>query len=256
MTAPFWQKLAQELDLWQATGSLARLWLRDDDAIEPTPALDRLIDFSSRFSAPLLLAIIPKGTGEALAHRLADEPLVLPAQHGYSHRNHAQPGSKPQELGLHRGLETVLDDLARGREKLARLFGQNLRPVLVPPWNRIDPALVPHLPELGFDALSTFGEPGWNGEEEPRKFDCNVDIIDWKATRTGHEPEKMVDKLVEALAQARARNLAPVVILAHHLVHGEKAWDFLDVLGEVLASHPAARWISTDELMIQESCAP
>ena len=256
MIPAFWHRLTGELDQWQTTGSLARLWLRDDDAVEPTPALDRLAEFSACYSAPVLLAIIPKGTGEALADRLSDAPLLLPAQHGFSHRNHAPGGEKPQELGLHRGLDAVLDDLARGREKLVRLFGQNLRPVLVPPWNRIDPALIPHLPELGFQALSTFGEPGWNGEVEPRRLDAHVDIIDWKHTRSGHEPEKLVDKLVVALALARARSHAPVGILTHHLVHGERAWAFLEALGIVLDAHPAARWISMDELMIQESCAP
>ncbi len=252
MIPAFWHRLTDELDQWQAGGNKARLWLRDDDAVEPTPALDRLADFSARFGAPVLLAIIPKGAREALAHWLAGAPLLLPAQHGYAHRNHAPAGSKPQELGLHRGLEAVLDDLVRGRDKMMRLFGQNLRPVLVPPWNRIDPALVPHLPGIGFEALSTFAEPGWNGAKKPKRFDSHVDLIDWKATRIGHEPEKAMDKLVAALALARGRNHAPAGILAHHLVHGERAWAFLESLGQVIATHPAARWISVDDLMCLE----
>ena len=255
MISAFWRKLDDELDLWQASGNCVRLWLRDDDAIAPTPALDRLIATLKPFGAPVLLAIIPKGASAALADRLEGEALVMPAQHGYSHRNHAWPGSKPQELGLHRGEEAVLDDLARGREKLIHLFGDALRPVLVPPWNRIDPALVPRLPELGFEAYSTFGMPGWRDDSPPR-HDCHVDIIDWKLTRAGHEPEKLVDKLVEALQLARADSHAPVGLLLHHLVHGEKAWAFLEGLGAVLARHSAARWISFDDLMNLETAAP
>ena len=255
MIAAFWQNLRDELDIWQASGHIARFWLRDDDAIAPSPALDRLIATLAPFKAPVLLAIIPKGAGLALAERLAGEALVLPAQHGFSHRNHANAGQKPQELGLHRGAEAVLDDLARGREKLLKLFGTSLRAVLVPPWNRMDADLAPRLPELGFEALSTFGKPGWNNDE-PRRFDSNVDIIDWKQTRTGHEADKQVTKQVEALTQARASSHAPVGILTHHLVHGPKAWHFLETLGEVLASHAAARWISYDDLMNLESAAP
>ena len=51
----------------------------------------------------------------------------------------------------------VLGELGTGRMALERLFGARPLPVLVPPWNRIAPALVPTLPEIGFAGLSTFG---------------------------------------------------------------------------------------------------
>ena len=239
-----WQPLHAELDIWQDQGQTARFWLRDDDAIAPTPALDRLIAILARHHIPVLLAIIPKGAGLELAARLAGADLVLPCQHGFSHRNHASPGEKPQELGLHRGFEPVLADLRGGRDKLLALFGNALRPVLVPPWNRIDPALVPHLAPLGITALSTFGEPAPPGFH----IDANVDIIDWRASRSGHAHPKLVAKLVEALVAARKNQHAPVGILAHHLVHGERAWSFLEWLGESLAAHPAALWVSFDAL--------
>ncbi|MGO7418364.1 polysaccharide deacetylase, partial [Rhizobium ruizarguesonis] len=38
-----WDPLRRELDLWQAAGRVARFWLRDDDAVEPTLALEMLI---------------------------------------------------------------------------------------------------------------------------------------------------------------------------------------------------------------------
>ena len=239
-----WQPLHAELDIWQNQGQTAQFWLRDDDAIAPTPALDRLIAILARHHIPVLLAIIPKSAGPELAARLAGADLVLPCQHGFSHRNHAGPGEKPQELGLHRGFEPALADLRAGRDKLLALFGDALRPVLVPPWTRIDPALVKHLAGLGLTALSTFGAPA----PPDFRIDANVDIIDWRATRSGHEHPKLVGKLVEALVAARKNQHAPIGILAHHLVHGERAWSFLDNLGENLAGHPAARWVSFDAL--------
>jgi hypothetical protein len=62
----------------------------------------------------------------------------------------------------------VLGELGTGWMALERLFGSRVLPVLVPPWNRIAPGLVPALPEIGYRGLSTFGirggfrpYPGW-----------------------------------------------------------------------------------------------
>src|SRR5882762_9167952 len=82
MASDPWRSLDAELDLWAAQGRIARLWLRDDDAVEPSPALDRLLAVCNGHGVPLLLAIIPAGAGLALAQRLAGEANVLPCQHG------------------------------------------------------------------------------------------------------------------------------------------------------------------------------
>ena len=64
--------LMRELDGWQAAGGIARFWLRDDDAVEPTAALDRLLGAMN--GMPLTLAVIPAFSGAALAARLAVRP--------------------------------------------------------------------------------------------------------------------------------------------------------------------------------------
>ncbi len=56
---------------------------------KPSEPLDRLIELTARYRIPLVLAIIPQATGEALARRLAEERHVLAAVHGWSHANHA-----------------------------------------------------------------------------------------------------------------------------------------------------------------------
>lgn len=38
--AAMWDRLAAELDRWDAAGRRATFWWRDDDAVAPTPALD------------------------------------------------------------------------------------------------------------------------------------------------------------------------------------------------------------------------
>jgi hypothetical protein len=65
-----WLPLECELDLWSDSGRQVRFWLRDDDAVAPGPALDRLAQVAERFGAPALLAVIPMLPGDLLAPAL------------------------------------------------------------------------------------------------------------------------------------------------------------------------------------------
>lgn len=234
--------LRAELDLWSEAGRLARFWLRDDDAIEPTPALDRLLAIAGDAGFRPLIAVIPAKAGPGLASRLAGTAADV-AQHGWSHANHAMAGDKASEFGAARPHESALADIGRGRERLAAVFGA--RPtVFVPPWNRISEPLVAALPGEGFSAVSQFAGAPRPPVASLARLDCDLDIIDWRASRRGHPVGRLVGELVELLAARRRGADAPVGVLTHHLVHGEEAWAFLDGLAATLAAHPAARWIS------------
>lgn len=241
-----WHGLHRELDRWAIEGRAARFWLRDDDAVEPSTALDRLLEMTDRHRVPVLLAIVPLAATQALARRLERVVGVSPCQHGCAHRNHAPPDQKKEELGAHRSLAVVLDEVRRARDRLADLFGETIRPVLVPPWNRIARAVASGLPELGFEALSTFGRP--TATTRIPHINCDIDIIDWKGGRRGHDPALLVSQLIEILADARSDGGRPVGILGHHLVHDAVAWSFLQELFTRTQSHPAAQWISFDVL--------
>ncbi len=102
--------------------------------------------------------------------------------------------------------------------------------MLVPPWNRIAPALVPALPEIGFTGLSTFAA---RLRAEPvrglRQINTHVDLIDWKTRGfVGHDAA--VVALVEALRHSRSTTGEPVGLLSHHLAMDEGACDFLNSL--------------------------
>ncbi|RUU77058.1 polysaccharide deacetylase, partial [Mesorhizobium sp. M7A.T.Ca.TU.009.01.1.2] len=67
---PIWQPLVEELARLQRAGRKAEFWLRDDDAVDPTPALNRLLDLTGEFAVPVTLAVIPALTDAKLVARL------------------------------------------------------------------------------------------------------------------------------------------------------------------------------------------
>lgn len=241
-----WQPLTMELARWRQVGRIADLWLRDDDAIEPTAALDRLLAMTAAREVPVALAVIPAPTGAPLAERLACEDHVTVAVHGWSHENHAPQGEKKQELGRHRRRDIVLAELSEGRTRLQRLHAGRFAALLVPPWNRIDDDLLPHLTGIGFSALSVFGAP----RPGPiRMLNSTVDIMDWRGNRGGRGHAVLVSEVVAQLELAFRCEGGPVGLLSHHLVHDEVALAFLDNLFEITAASGACRWRSVGELL-------
>ncbi len=216
------------------------LWLRDDDAILPTPALDKLLNLTAAFSVPVTLAVIPGLTGKPLAQAMP--PHASPVIHGWTHANHAPLLMKKQELGAHRPLKSVEDDLAAALARLTDLYGDRLVRMLVPPWNRIRPDILPHLPRLGFEALSAFGP-------EPRHaplpvFNTHVDLIDWRGAKSCRDETALIGEVL-----AQAVNPGPVGILSHHLVHDAAAWVFLEKLFALTSQFKTVHWLSAADLL-------
>lgn len=239
------QQFIEALDAIAAEGAAVHLWLRDDDAIEPTAQLSRLLDRSSRWQIPMTLAVIPAPATTALAELLEGRREISVAVHGWDHRNHAPPPEKKQELGLHRDPPAVLATLSGGLQRIYALFGERAVPLLVPPWNRIAPALVAGLPELGYEGLSVFGR------DKPSPvplFNTHVDIIDWKGSRGGRGIDELYGDATAYLL-AKGGPARVLGVLTHHLVHDDAAWQFLDDLFELTIAHPACRWVSIRQLM-------
>ncbi len=250
MSADF-APLLEVLDRHAAMGRMATLWWRDDDAGAPSPALDRLLALARTHDVPLALAVVPAEAGEALAARLGAAPQdITVLQHGYAHQNHAAAGEKKIELGPQRPAQMIIGELATGWLRLETLFPGRALPVLVPPWNRLAPFLVPVLPELGYRGLSQFG---------PRKrvmpvqhlcqINCHVDPIDWRGRRNFVGRREAVASLAAHLAlrledRDGAMGSEPSGLMTHHAVHDEEMWQFLDEVLMVTKSHRAARWLS------------
>jgi hypothetical protein len=242
-----WAIIEEELALWRESGREPVLWWRDDDAAEATPALDRLLALQRIHEVPLALAVVPASATPALAERLAQAPGIDLLQHGYAHTNHAPAGDKKAELGAHRPAMIVLGELGTGRMALERLFGTRALPVLVPPWNRITPGLVPALPEIGYCGLSTFGiRHRIRPVSGLVQVNTHIDLIDWKTRRFAGE-EAVLAILATALAVARSTG-EPLGLLSHHLAMDEPAWSFLQSLWDMVGNKPGVKIASAHDL--------
>jgi hypothetical protein len=257
-----WESLEEELAAWAGSGRVATFWWRDDDAAAPAAALGRLCDLASSSEVPLTLAVIPgrlrPGPAEGLAEVLADAPTVRVAQHGFDHTNHAsgRGSGGASELCLRRGIETVLAELANGWSRLEAAFPGRLAPLLVPPWNRIDAAIVGALPSLGYRGLSTFGPraavmpaPGLT------QVNAHCDPIRWKERGRFAGLSACLGAVV---GQLRANRLGPadaaqpVGLLTHHLDLDEDAWAFTAEFLDRVSAHPAAAFAAVDALLMAE----
>lgn len=250
LRASIWAPLETELDAWEAAGRIARFWWRDDDAIQPSAALDRLLALAG--AAPLALAVIPEGASGDLVRRLASIDQITVLQHGIAHRNHAPPAAKKAELGAGRPIATLARALAVARRRLEALFGAQFRPVLVPPWNRIADDLVPLLPQAGFVGLSTAG-PRHQAAAVPglRQANSHIDPIDWRGTRRCRPADELVAETTRQLAERRldpASDTEPLGLLTHHLLDDAGAEHFAADFAALVRAHPAAAWSSAREI--------
>ena len=248
---PHWTPLTRELTRWQAEGLTLPLWWRDDDAIAPSPALDRLTALSDRAGLPVHLAIIPKTATPALAALIRSTPGLIPLVHGWQHRSHAEAGAKKSEFPNHRLLAGRLADAKSALARLTELLGTPPAPVFVPPWNRIGADMVTALPALGFAALSTFGpRAAPEAAAGLAQINTHLDPIFWRGTRSLVDPDTLIAQIAADLAARRTGavdNAEPYGLLTHHLVHDAPIWDFTTELLARLTDGPISRFSAAEE---------
>ena len=248
-----WADLGRELDAWGRASQSATFWWRDDDAVTSTPALQRLLETAAaRQPVPLALAVIPARADSTLSQIPATADGVVALQHGYAHANQAAAASKMAEFGAGRDSSAALRDLREGSRRMRELFGDHALPVLVPPWNRIDPQLTGRLGELGIRGLSTYGPRA----AAPAKdglivVNTHVDIIDWHGGRRFLGLERCLQLAINHLAARREGRVdpsEPTGLLTHHLVHDADSWSFLAAFLQHTAGHAAVRWMDARQL--------
>ncbi len=243
-----WQELDTELDAWSQAGRRALFWWRDDDATAPSPALEHLLTLQAASNAPLALAVIPAAAEPALARRLEDLAAIAVLQHGHAHANHAPADEKKSEFPASRPVADSLADLRQGRGRMQALFGRRLRPVLVPPWNRIAAGLLPHLPRLGLHGVSGFKsrDDAW-AAPGLMQVNTHLDPADWR-----RDAAFIGETACLAAAITHLRLMRDVAepealgLLTHHARHDGATWAFIARFLHHVAGHSGALWVDVD----------
>jgi hypothetical protein len=244
-----WSALIDELDTWDAAGLTATFWWRDDDAIEPTKQLDRLLAVAAQL--PIALAVISGSAIQALAERLRDCRRITVLCHGWHHKNHGSPTNQTEYPG-NRPADDVIKEFRQGRERMSALFGEIFQPVFVPPWHRFDDKFLPLLLQAGLWSISRGGARS-SAAKDAGVFEGNVhaDLVLWQHPYRFVGARMAIDCLLKHL---RGRRLGafdidePTGILTHHSDQDSQAYDFIERLAEVTNAHKAAKWLQSSEI--------
>jgi hypothetical protein len=193
------------------------VWWRDDDAGRHDARLDRLLELAGAGGWPLGLAVVPAWLDAATARRILAAPTVHALQHGWAHENHAASGARSIELGGTIDLATCRTALGEGAARLRSAFAGRFLPVMVPPWNRIDPPCLEMLAPLGFRGLSSFADDARGTALGLVQVNTHVDLVDWRGGRRMKPLAKLRGEVDALLAQPGRRVIG---FLSHHLEMG------------------------------------
>ena len=234
-----------------------RFWWRDDDATQPTIALDRLLARAARRDIPISLATIPARASEELARHVAPLTTVDLLVHGWNHTSHAPSREKKAEFGAHRPLTLMMAEARNARLRVESLFGTKALPVFVPPWNRVGPALVNALPGCGFLALSAFRRrKKRHAATGLLQINTHLDPIAWRARGGLAEEAGLLDRLADLVEEelaAEPDTLEPIGLLTHHLAHDGWIDRFLDELTDRLLGSGVVRFVGMREMLAAEN---
>jgi len=248
MTSDSWQTLQNELDQWKAAGQSATLWWRDDDAVEASDQLTRLLEIAKKAGVPLCLAVVPADCQLSLVEAIEQSGAdVRVAVHGWSHINHAGASEKKSEFPDSRPPEMMSAEAVQGLRQINEAFGARALELFVPPWNRISDALTNALPAAGYRGLSTYkARPVYAQIEGLAQINTHADIINWPDGKTFAGAGVVLDLIVGHLAARRRGDVAadePTGLLTHHLVQHDDAFGFIARYVRETAQHPAVRWL-------------
>ncbi len=240
-----WAVLDEELTRWTESGRTVTLWWRDDDAVAPSAALDRMLDLSARHAVPLSLAVIPAHVDRALLPAVNGCPELAVLTHGHAHVNNAPPEAKKCEFPDTADPALVNRTFRDGRHRLAELFGSTAQPIFVPPWNRLPDRWLPDLTDAGYAGLSRFG-PRPRTDGGLHQVNTHVDPIFWRGKKEFLGLEASLLALTGHLWDRRNGHCdphEPTGLLSHHLVQDEATWHFLAELFERMAGRDGVTWL-------------
>jgi hypothetical protein len=250
-----WSELGEELDCWHDAGATATFWWRDDDAVDDTPQLDRLLKHAGEI--PLALAVIPGLATKDLAAKLTKHASVVVLQHGWRHDNHVPGGNN--EYPASRSMEEVSQELADGRRLLAALFGPQAIPVFAPPWHGFDPCFLPLLRRHGLTGISRKGpRPKAFAAEGVLQGNAHMAPIKWSTPPSFGDDDLYLGQIIDHL---RGRRLGTydaaeaTGLLTHHLVQNDVSYAFIARFVALVSRHPAGIWMDAMAMFMLQTAA-
>jgi hypothetical protein len=194
---------------------------------------------AERYRTPVALATIPRRSESSLVEMLEGCPMARALVHGLAHENHAPLNEKRAEFGPQRPPAALAQDAQEALLDAAAKLGSQLLAVFVPPWNRIAPDLVSHLPRLGYKGLSAFRDRSGTGALAGFiEVNTHIDPIDWRGSRSVLPPAALIEAIAGAVQRRHAGQSdrgEPIGLLSHHLVHDEAIWFFCEAVLEQIA---------------------
>ena len=212
-----------------------RFFFRADDIGVPGKRFFRLLDLFLDCQTPLCLAVVPSWLSRQRWDIFQKTDQKAPGlwcwhQHGWRHVTHEIQGKK-QEFGPVRTVDAIRQDIVRGREKLEHLMKDRFTPVFTPPWNRCDGRTLAVLKNNGFKAVSRHRQSMPRPPKGLPDLSVNVDLH----TRRETTPEAGWQSLLKELSAAISSGTCGIMI--HHQRMNETAFEFLEVLLEVMTQN-------------------
>ena len=242
MSMSDWSALKTELAEWRARDMILPVWWRDDDATAMSASLKRLSKMARDYGLVAHLAVIPQSIDVSLSDEVKDNESLICLVHGWQHKNHALTGKKC-EFGTDRPLLERTKELQDGRLALRAAFGPKALDVFVPPWNRIGDDLIPELPQLGYQAISTYlPRKTKTAVEGLLQVNTHLDPIDWRGSRSAVSTNQFSEHAARLLKDRRLGETdasEPLGFLSHHLVHDQAIWDLVEAFWDIVMTGQA-----------------
>ena len=236
--------IAKGLD--QGSGQ-ANIFFRADDIGVPGQQFSKLTQLFRKYKLPLCLAVVPTWITEDRFTTLLIETGLEQKQwcwhqHGWLHRNYETNGKK-QEFGPGRSAKKQVNDLQKGKERLQKILGNNFSPFFTPPWNRCSSDTLNGLKLLNFQAVSRSRNARPTPPAGLTDIQINIDLH----TRKEPDPEKCFTELLTEISEGIAAGRGGIMI--HHQRMNQTAFDFLDLLLQILRSDSRLHPLLFQELL-------
>ena len=233
-------------DAIDAAREPVRFWWRDDDAGRSSERLGSALAMAQSLEIPIVLAVVPAWLEPGVTRAIRACSSATVVQHGWDHGDHSAPGMKKIELGGLLEREIVCERLRDGFEILARAFPDSFAPVLVPPWNRIDTALLGRLAAIGYRGISTYAADERGTACGLAHVNPQLDPIAWRSDRSFASLANLARSVGRAITVDPSR---PIGLLTHHLDMNEAAFAITEELLSALRRHPRIQWPTPAQLL-------